>query len=88
MIVPLLFLVHSWYPEECCTNKDCYPVEWIKESSEGTTVKTEDGIQVTVPKSIHRLPSRDGDYHLCFPKNDLRVWGVTTIFCFFIPGSA
>lgn len=86
MIAAFLLLAHSWYPEECCENKHCYPVEWIKETPDGITVKTEDNVQVTVPREIPQRSSLDGEYHLCFQKEHFRLYKTLEIYCFYIPG--
>ena len=88
MIEAFLFLAHSWYPHECCEDDHCYPVTWMEDSKEGTKVKTEDGLQVTVPNSFHRQSSPDGQYHLCFRKNEWRLFHRLEVFCFFTPGQA
>lgn len=87
-IIPFLLLAHSWYPEECCQSEHCYQVTWIKDSQEGTTVKTDDGLVVTVPKTFPRRSSPDGEYHLCFRKGFYRLYHELQMFCFYVPGEA
>ena len=87
-VAAFLFLAHSWYPYGCCEDQHCYRVELVQESREGTTVKTEDNIKVTVPSNFHRQSSPDGQYHLCFRKEAFRLYHQLEIFCFFAPGQA
>ena len=85
-VLPLLF-IHSWYPEECCKDEHCYPVEWVQDLKHGgTVVKTADNIRITVPPVVRRQSSQDGRYHLCFNKEALRLYNTMQIFCFFVPG--
>lgn len=85
-VLPLLF-IHSWYPEECCKDEHCYPVEWVQDLKHGgTVVKTADNIRITVPPVVRRQSSQDGRYHLCFNKEELRLYNTLQIFCFFVPG--
>jgi len=86
MIAAFLLLAHSWYPSECCEDRHCYPVEWMAETKDDILVKTEDGVQVSVPKSFPTRSSLDGEYHLCFQKEALRLYGSLEIYCFFVPG--
>lgn len=55
-------LAHSWYPYECCSEKDCFPVP-IRDVrvvpggwnlSDGTHVKHDEA-----------RPSPDGQFHVC-----------------------
>ncbi len=55
-------LAHSWYPRECCSDRDCYPVpvERVKTVPGGWLI--EDGTFVPYSKA---RPSPDGQYHIC-----------------------
>lgn len=75
VLAALLMLAHSWYPPECCSDSDCYPLP------EGSVHKTEGGYLLDsgefIPESKAR-EGRDGRYHICrypFP----------TVICFFKP---
>lgn len=56
---------HSWYPWECCSERDCFPVPVprteIDRTPEGWRLKKEG---ITVPFEAAR-PSPDGKFHLC-----------------------
>ncbi len=68
-----IILAHSWYPIECCSEKDCHPVF--------DAVEVEGGWQSGgrfYPDAIVK-PSKDGQFHSCegvFTKRPL---------CFFVP---
>ncbi len=55
-------LAHSWYPHECCSDRDCHPVpvEHVKTVVGGWLLK--DG--TFIPFGDGR-PSPDGRYHIC-----------------------
>ncbi len=56
---------HSWYPWECCSELDCYPVpvarEHIERRENGWFLKKE---QITIPFDMARV-SPDRFFHLC-----------------------
>ena len=91
MLAEILLLAHSWYPEECCNQKDCYVVELVrydnKPGDPGYIIK--DGmVEVFIPKSFPRRNSHDGDYHLCYNQSAYRLYHDLQVYCFFIPGMA
>lgn len=55
-------LAHSWYPWECCSNRDCFPVEArdVREVSGGWLLA--DGAFVAYGDA---RPSPDGRFHVC-----------------------
>jgi hypothetical protein len=66
---------HSWYPPECCSDSDCYPLP------EGSVIKAPGGYLLEggefVPDALTK-EGKDGRYHVCrhpFPK----------VICFFKP---
>ncbi len=71
-------LSHSWYPQECCSDRDC------AEMAEADTPKPLDGgswllkTGEIVPRSKVKW-SPDGHYHLC------RGVSGGMIFCLFVP---
>ena len=67
---------HSWYPAECCSDRDCapYPSEQVTESAAGFTLAGGEFI----PRSTARF-SPDGDYHVC------RNPHTQALICFFVP---
>jgi hypothetical protein len=73
---------HSWYPRECCNEKDCHPVDIVKEMPDGSAQVQVEGETVIVPRSLKRRKSKDEHYHLCYEKKPEGI----SIFCFFQPG--
>jgi len=53
---------HSWYPHECCSDRDCYPVpvKQIDMVSGGWLVEGRDFIPYAQAR-----PSPDGQFHIC-----------------------
>ena len=64
-------LAHSWYPQECCSDKDCAPVDDVEVVEGGYRTQG-----LFVAKNRAR-PSLDARYHLCRHQN--------YVFCFFVP---
>ena len=74
----------SWYPTECCHDRDCQPVASIRETPVGLWITTVDGQTVLVDREEERRPSRDMRWHIClgaFGHNDVAV------LCLFEPPS-
>lgn len=65
LIVPALG--HSWYPDPCCSDRDCAPMDpkRVQVTPEGYRI---DGGRDIVPFS-KALWSPDEHYHGCFPKS-------------------
>lgn len=68
---------HSWYPVECCSEKDCEPLpsEDVDEKPEGFTIKS-------TGEFIDRSKARvapDDQFHVC------RYQSSQVIICFFQP---
>ena len=75
---------HGWYPKECCSNRDCAPVESVAQfvsvggglpqlvvtSKFGTTI---------IPHDFPVRDSKDARMHICMSDVDL--------ICFFMPPS-
>lgn len=59
---------HSWYPHDCCSDRDCWPMGEDRDAKEPEPTivpggyRTHDGI--FVPESQTR-PSKDGRFHVC-----------------------
>lgn len=65
---------HSWYPPECCSDQDCFPLksEDVKATPDGYQLATGEFVPTAKAK-----PGRDDQYHVC--KNTAGV------ICFFTP---
>jgi hypothetical protein len=66
---------HSWYPLECCSERDCAPLDARK------VTETEAGYLLDTGEFIERKKARfspDEDFHICrFPSGG--------VICFFVP---
>ena len=74
----------SWYPTECCHDRDCQPVASIRETPVGLWITTVDGQTLLVDRDEERRPSRDMRWHVCLGQlghNDVAV------LCLFEPPS-
>lgn len=62
LALPGVALAHSWYPFECCSDRDCFPVavEDVRISPVGYTLT--DG---TLIEYAEARPSPDGRFHIC-----------------------
>lgn len=68
---------HSWYPPECCSGKDCWPIPTASVTKVPGGYVLDNG--EFIPESKAR-EGRDENYHICrypFP----------TVICFFKPFS-
>jgi hypothetical protein len=69
------YLAHSWYPSDCCSDRDCHPV------SADAVHQMQDGYEaegIFYPESLVK-PSRDARYHACsIPETGKAL-------CFFVP---
>jgi hypothetical protein len=73
----------SWYPGDCCHDRDCHPVSRIRSVPEGFLMTTEDGTTLFVHASRWRRPSQDSRWHVCFGAGDKPV-----AHCVFEPPNA
>ncbi|MBF9235168.1 hypothetical protein [Microvirga alba] len=76
-----LAMAHSWYPAECCSDRDCRE---LAEDKGETVDETPDGWQLwdgrVIERGIAKL-SPDKKFHLCETESK-------TILCFFVPPGA
>lgn len=87
---------HSWYPDSCCSDKDCIPipVEAIKVTPEGyVIVKTGELLKWKDPR-VRVTPEEHGlTYHWCRRLEDVpatvysRAFKKDETICLFVPGS-
>ena len=75
LIGSIYALSHSWYPHECCSEKDCAVVapERVKVVPLGYLI---DNFHMKLHRDIRHSP--DGLYHGCFPTPQ-------NLICFFAP---
>jgi hypothetical protein len=82
---------HSWYPQDCCSDRDCWPMGTDADAREPDPTP-EKGGWVThdgkfVPESETR-PSKDGRFHICRSDGTLTgevIWPSRAPFCLFVP---
>jgi hypothetical protein len=74
----------SWYPSECCHNRDCRPVASIRRARNGLWMTTADGFTVLIGPNEPRRPSKDMRWHLCVGPGDMDDAG-PQIYCIFEP---
>jgi hypothetical protein len=55
----------TWYPHDCCHDKDCQPVTTVRQTPEGLWMTMPDGTTVLVDVEEPRRPSRDMRWHIC-----------------------
>lgn len=62
----ILTLVHSWYPNYCCSDKDCKPVDCdaIYERQDGEFVYQAPEMNYIFRKDQNK-PSQDSKCHVC-----------------------
>jgi hypothetical protein len=75
----------SWYPNECCHNRDCRPVASIKPASNGLWMTTTDGRTVLIGPNQSRRPSQDMRWHVCIGRDDVDPADTEAIVCVFEP---
>lgn len=80
-------VAHSWYPHDCCSDRDCYPVPV-------SDVKTVPGGWLVEGKTFvgyaDARPSPDGKFHICRYQDGKAgvIRPVNQPFCFWAPQGA
>ena len=74
----------SWYPKECCHDRDCQPVATVRATPAGLWMTTVAGQTVLIGRDEARRPSRDMRWHICLGANSDRD---ITVQCIFEPPS-
>ena len=59
----------SWYPPECCHDRDCRPVVRVQIVTAGMWMTTDDGQTVLIGPQEERRRSRDMRWHVCLAKD-------------------
>lgn len=72
-LVACLILIHSWYPAECCSDRDCRPVpcEQLVEHGDGSVEYR--GLSFTGTMVRNSL---DGQCHVCLDEHNARPYCV------------
>ncbi|MGE3915683.1 MAG: hypothetical protein AB7F78_08295 [Hyphomicrobiaceae bacterium] len=85
-LAPVRARAHSWYPHDCCHDRDCKPADSIEVDERGDFEVRVGNDRVWVPKSFAIRPSQDSRIHICY-----REEGEPTFlmpFCLFLPPGA
>src|SRR4051812_15470045 len=64
-VIPGASDAHSWYPPECCSDRDCFSAEVIERLPDGTIAMRHGSITIKVLPSFPIQASPDGDAHFC-----------------------
>ena len=72
----------SWYPKQCCHDRDCQPVTTVRPTPNGMWVTTVSGQTVFVGDDETRRPSQDARWHICLGKD---IFQNVIIWCIFEP---
>ena len=81
---------HSWYPYDCCSDRDCWPMGVDSDAREPDPAvvpggyRTHDGIFVAERDT---RPSKDGRFHVCRYGGGKEAGVITTRqgICLFVP---
>jgi hypothetical protein len=72
----------TWYPKDCCHDRDCRPVATVRPTAHGLWMTTVDGQTVLVEANQQRRPSLDMRWHICLGKD---AYENTIVECLFEP---
>jgi hypothetical protein len=75
---------HSWYPTDCCHDRDCrpVPVESVRETPDGYLLS--DGTLIPYAEAKH---SPDGQFHICrYESTNNVILDTERKPCFWAPG--
>jgi hypothetical protein len=70
----------TWYPRECCHDRDCQPVVGVRETPEGLWMTMVDGTSLLISSDEPRRTSRDMRWHICLAKTTNRDIVVQCVF--------
>lgn len=76
--------LHSWYPAECCSGKDCFVATAMMRTVSGEITVWADGHTIHLPRSFPARPSPDSDVHICFEIDETKI---PVAKCLFLPGN-
>ncbi len=86
LIWPSLAAAHSWYPRECCSDRDCMPADRIETDDRGDLRVVVGRLRIWVPRGFKVRPSFDRRIHICFrEEQDLKF---LMPLCLFVPAES
>lgn len=83
--LPSQVYAHSWYPKECCSNRDCMPADAIERDVRGDWQVRVGRRKIWVPQGFAIRPSRDDRIHICFHLDDHKF---LMPLCLFLPAQS
>lgn len=86
MLVTNPIKIHSWYDADCCSDRDCFPVEAKHLDNGNIQFKTQQGfLELNLRQHHDKIrPSKDENYHICMIPNE----GAPKILCIYVPSGA
>ena len=76
---------HSWYPKDCCSDRDCMPADAIGIDHHGDRFVMAGDLRIWVPHGFAVRPSQDGRIHICFHVDDHKF---LMPLCLFLPAQS
>lgn len=76
----------SWYPKECCSERDCVAADSLDISPDGDRIITIGRMQFWVPRPLVARSSPDGRIHVCMGLGATEEGDIfTQPVCLFLP---
>jgi hypothetical protein len=81
---------HSWYPSQCCSDRDCMPADSMVVDAHGDKLVFVGSKMIWVSKNLRPDPSQDGRVHICYRDVGGELDGRPNFvaFCLFIPAQS
>lgn len=76
---------HSWYPKDCCSDRDCMPADAIGTDQRGDRFVMVCHLRIWAPQGFAVRPSQDGRIHICFHVDDHKF---LMPLCLFLPAQS
>lgn len=76
---------HSWYPSECCSNRDCMPADGIEVDVRGDLQVRVGTTRIWIPRGFATRASPDNRMHICYHIDDFTF---AMPLCLFVPAGS
>jgi hypothetical protein len=77
---------HSWYPKECCSDKDCTSVDRLYTDPNGNRIVKLGRFEIWIPRALIARSSPDGRVHICLGLTATPEGDISTLpICLFLP---